>query len=51
MKRQAAHKVIIDGVHYTNHVVEIEDGKLLRHYPLSEELPNTEWVETILYAK
>ena len=33
----------IEGVTYTNHVVELQDGKLLRHYPLTEELHSTEW--------
>lgn len=50
MKRQASHKVIIDGVEYTNHVVETESGRLLRHYPLTEELPQTEWVRETIYA-
>lgn len=42
-KRIAAHKVLIDGICYTNHIAEFEDDIMVNHYPLSEELPNTIW--------
>lgn len=42
-KRIAAHKVFIDDVCFTNHVVEFENGTMVRHYPLCEELPGTIW--------
>lgn len=43
MKRIAASTMIINGEEYHNHVVEIEQGRVVNHYPLTEELPNTEW--------
>ncbi len=43
MKRIAASTMIINGEEYHNHVVEINNGHIARHYPLTEELPNTEW--------
>lgn len=32
-----------DGTVRSNQVLEILDGKVLRHYSLQEELPFTEW--------
>lgn len=32
-----------DGTVCSNQVLEILDGKVVRHYPLQEELPFTEW--------
>ena len=44
MRRIAAHKVRIDGHEYLNHVVELdENDNIIRHYPLTKELANTEW--------
>jgi len=44
----AANKVIIDGTQFTNHVVELEDGVLVKHYPLTEELPHAEWLREVV---
>lgn len=46
--RLAANKVVIDGVQFTNHVVELEDGVLVKHYPLTEELPHSEWLREVV---
>ncbi len=46
--RIAANTVIIDEKSYTNHVVEFEDCHLLHHYPLTEELPYTQWYRTLI---
>ena len=46
--RLAANKVVIDGVQFTNHVVELEDGVLVKHYPLTEELPHAEWLREVV---
>ncbi|MBO4564278.1 MAG: hypothetical protein J5720_02470 [Bacteroidaceae bacterium] len=49
--RIAANKVIIDENTYTNHVVELEEHRLLCHYPLTEEIPHTQWYRTIIIEK
>lgn len=49
--RIAANKVIIDGESYTNHVVELDGHHLLNHYPLTEELPHTQWFRTLIIEK
>lgn len=51
MKRIASLTVIIHGKKYVRHVVELsDDGKLINHYPLTHELPNTEWTqETLIF--
>jgi len=46
--RLAANKVVIDGLEFTNHVVELEDGVLVKHYPLTEELPYAEWLREVV---
>lgn len=44
MRRVAAHRMTIGEETFINHIVEIdENGHLLSHYPLSTELPSTEW--------
>ena len=44
MRRIAAHTMTIDGTEYHLHVAELTgEGRLLRHYPLTCELPQTEW--------
>ena len=48
MLRLAANKVVIDGERFTNHVVELVDGLLVRHYPLTYELPQTQWLRTLV---
>lgn len=49
--RLAASKVIIDGERFTNHVVEIVDDVLENHYPLTQELPHTQWLRTLVIEK
>ena len=46
--RLAANKVVIDGLEFTNHVVELEDGALVKHYSLTEELPQAEWLREVV---
>lgn len=48
MLRLAANKVVIDGELFTNHVVELVDGLLVCHYPLIYELPQTQWLRTLV---
>ena len=48
MSRFAANKVIIDGEQFFNHVVEFVDELLVNHYPLTEELPHTQWFRTLV---
>ncbi len=44
MRRVAAHRMTIGKDMFINHIAEMdESGLLLSHYPLSEELPATEW--------
>lgn len=50
-RRLAANNVIIDGVSYHNHVVELLDGILLSHYPLHGEQAMTEWVQDTISIK
>ena len=47
-RRLAANNVIIDGIEYKNHVVELLDGILTSHYPLHGEQAMTEWVQGTL---
>lgn len=44
--RIAAHTMVINGETFHLHVAEVSDnGKLIRHYPLTCELPHTIWTE------
>ena len=44
-RRIAAHTIIFaEGSTYRQHVIEILDSRVVRHYPLQQELPHTEWV-------
>lgn len=44
MRRIAAHIMTINGIEYMNHVIELDsDDSVIRHYPLTHELPQTEW--------
>lgn len=45
--RFAANEVIIEGEQFTNHVVELQGDILQSHYPLTEELPHTQWFRTL----
>ena len=47
-KRIAASVVIIGNEEYHNYVVEFENGKVTAKYPLTEELPFTEWQEELI---
>lgn len=52
LRKIAANKIIIDGIPYTNHVVELLDGVLVAHYPLDGEQAMTEWhTGTLSYEK
>ena len=45
MKRVAASRVYINETDFrTNYVVELCDHHVVRHYPLEQELPQTEWL-------
>lgn len=45
MRRVAATRVYFDDKSFlSNHVVELSDGQVIHHYPLSGELPMTEWL-------
>lgn len=45
MRRVAANHIILpDGTTLHNHVVELYQGKILNIYPLSGEIPLTEWL-------
>lgn len=33
-----------DGRVLPNHVIELRDGRVTAYYPLTEELPSTEWL-------
>ena len=47
--RLAANKVIIDGQLHANYVIELDDeNHVIRHYPLCEELPHTQWYRTLI---
>ncbi|MCQ2132131.1 MAG: hypothetical protein MJY90_02220 [Bacteroidaceae bacterium] len=49
MRRIAAHTMTISGETFRLHVAELtDDGTLIRHYPLTHELPQTEWHHTFL---
>ena len=48
MLRLAANKVVIDGEQFVNHVVVLVDGLLTCHYPLTNELPRTQWLRTLV---
>lgn len=43
MRRVAVSRLIVDGQTLRNQVIEMQDGRLLRYYPLTEELAFTEW--------
>ena len=45
IRRVASNYLIIGNQRLTNHVVEIEDGKVVDYYPLERELPMTEWFD------
>lgn len=48
MKRVAAHIVVIDEQTFINHVVEFdEQGNIIKHYPLKQELPQTLWQQSL----
>ena len=50
MTRMAAHHMYIDGQKYTNHVVELdEQGNIVSHYQLTQELPHTTWHQSLQF--
>lgn len=50
-KRYASSRVVLDGKILGAYVVEVYKGKVLRYYPLVEELPFVEYVETGINLK
>ena len=44
IRRIAAHKVVVDGETLRQHVVVISEGRVVDCFPLTEELPMTEWL-------
>lgn len=44
MRRIAVLKLCIAGKTLARQVLELEGNRLLRYYPLKEELPHTEWL-------
>ena len=51
-KKIASNRVILeDGTVLSLRVLEIIDGKVTRMYPLSQELPATEWLSGQIYIK
>lgn len=48
MRRIAAAELVVGGKTYKQSVAELDDdGQLIRFYPLTEELPHTEWCERL----
>lgn len=43
MRRIAVHKLILDGKEFDLQIVEFEGERMLRHYPLEQEIERTEW--------
>ena len=45
LRRIASHETILEnGTRQTLSVIEIQEGKVVSCYPLTEELPQTEWM-------
>lgn len=44
LRRIAANRIILDDKQLTQHVIEIEDDFVKNYYPLTAELPFTEWL-------
>ena len=45
LRRIACHELILpNGQRLTHYVVEILNGYMVNHYPLLQEIPNTEWL-------
>ncbi len=52
MQRIAAQRIVLpNGTILRRHVVEIEDSRVVRHYPLCGEQPHTEWYNETLYVR
>ena len=51
-RRIACHELIMpDGQRLTHYVVEISNGYMVNHYPLLQEIPNTEWLVGQVFLK
>lgn len=50
-KRLAVRTLYVDGQAYRQQVLELQGDTLLRHYPLTQELPHTIWLPTTLYIE
>ena len=49
MKRYASHYLFLPGVGYLKqYAVEMEEGCVIRIFPLSEEIENTEWLPGVI---
>lgn len=44
LRRIAANRIILDDKQLKQHVIEIEGDIVKSYYPLSDELPFTEWL-------
>lgn len=52
VRKVAANRVYIHFPEfYTNHVVELTDHVITNHYPLTAELPHTEWLGGTIVIK
>lgn len=43
-RRIATNRIIFDGKEFIQYAIEIEGGSVKDYYPLTEELPFTEWI-------
>ncbi len=49
MKRFASHLLFVPESGYLKQqVVEVEEGRVVRYYPLTEEVEDTEWVPGVI---
>lgn len=49
MKRYASHYLYLPEVGYLKqHAIEMEEGHVIRIFPLSEEIENTEWLPGVI---
>lgn len=51
VRRVAAHEVIVGKEVFSPAVVELTQGKVVRYYLLTEELPQTEWLGGTIYIE
>ena len=51
VRRVAAHEVVVGKEVISPAVVELIQGKVVRYYLLTEELPQTEWLGGTIYIE